>query len=173
MSPTTQTPLASPELSSAASSAPDFNVKNGAQKLLPLNLDPSVGAIFLLVKNSKHGADGGWSPRLMQLRGEDLFFAAGERPSTRVSKYGGATYVIFRSPGPSTRSVFLICLAGSIFLMFPQNLKTTDTSGLEIRQRKSDSSMLFLLVGFASLVCSILIIFCNEKVVWPRLIPSN
>ena len=135
-------------------------------KVLLLNLDAAQGAVVILTKNWRSQFDTRWSPTLMQQQALRLTYSPGERPPSRVSKYGSPTRTVIRSPFGSyyEERVFDLAPGQPYFLLLPQHIAYRGESySVEIRQRKKEEHFYFLVAGFMSLISGLLLLISQRK----------
>lgn len=165
--PQTKEALLSTELPGGADFAFHQKSKTGdVPKLLPLNLDAGQGAVVVLTKNWSSQYDTRWSPGLMQLGEQRLTYAAGERVSTRRTKSGSPTSTFMRIPwgGSYEERVYDLAPNKSYLLLLPQNSgRLGENYSVEIRQLKTENHFFFLVVGFVSLISSVLLLYSQRK----------
>jgi hypothetical protein len=102
----------------------------------------------------------------MQLDEQRLIYAPGERASTRRTRSGNPTRTFMRIPwvGDYEERVYDLAPNQSYLLLLPHNSsRLGENYGVEIRQRKTENHFFFLIVGFASLISSLILLHYQRK----------
>ncbi len=134
-------------------------------RAIPLNLDASKGHVVILTKDWDHQYDMRWNPQLMQHDDKRFIYAYGLRIVNPGSTTPRFSRRIANTPwGTWREQIYDLGPDQSYFLLLPQNSTWRgDSYGIEIRQRPIENHFLFLLLGFASAICGVLLMHSQRK----------